>query len=182
MKTLKIVIFLFLASMLASCDPLYSIYFVNRYDKNVYVEYYVSNYPDTTLLGTGCVYNPATQSQDTAHIYETIGRLPDFFYYGGTRVDTVSFFIFDSDSVDYYSWDTVVKKNMVLQRYDLSMFDLENLMVGKGSSMLHFPPTEQMKHIHMWPPYGTYDENRNIIEDKSVISDNKRRTNNTFFP
>lgn len=60
--------------MLASCDSLYSIYFVNRYDKNVYVEYYVSNYPDTTLLGTGCVYNPATQSQDTAHIYEKIGR------------------------------------------------------------------------------------------------------------
>lgn len=168
MNTLKAVVFLFLATMLASCDPLYSIYFVNRYDKNVYVEYYVSNYPDTTLLGTGCVYNPATQSQDTAHIYETIGRLPDFFYYGGTRVDTVSFFIFDSDSVDYYSWDTVVKKNMVLQRYDLSMFDLENLMVGKGSSMLHFPPTEQMKHIHMWPPYGTYDENGNIIDGRSA--------------
>ena len=157
MKTLKSVIFLLLTSMLASCDPLYSIYFVNRYDKNVYVEYYVSNYPDTTLMGMGCAFNLAIQSQDTAYIYETIGRLPDFFYYGGTRVDTVSFFIFDSDSVDYYSWDTVVKKNMVLQRYDFSMSDLENLKVSKCSSMIHFPPTEQMKHIHMWPPYGTFD-------------------------
>ena len=168
MNTLKAIVFLFLATILASCDPLYSIYFVNRYDKNVYVEYYVSSYPDTTLLGTSCIYNSAIQSHDTAHIYEKIGRLPDFFYYGGTRNDTVSFFIFDSDSVDYYSWDTVVNKNMVLQRYDLSMFDLENLMFNKGGSILYFPPTEQMKHIHMWPPYGTYDENGNVIESSMV--------------
>lgn len=86
--------------------------------------------------------------------------MPDFFYYGGTRVDTVSFFVFDSDTIDYYSWDTVVKKNMVLQHYDLSIFDLENLMVSKYSSILHFPPTEKMKHIHMWPPYGMFDANR----------------------
>lgn len=170
MKTLKTTIILFLVVLLTSCDPLYSIHFVNNSEKSIYVEFYISNYPDTTILSEIIAhYHPMIESQETTTIYETIGRLPDFFYSynNDLRIDTVSFYIFDSDTVDYYTWDTIVSKNKVLQRYDLSMSDLEELMPNKYSSILYFPPTEKMMHIHMWPPYGTYNTGNN--KDKTLL-------------
>jgi hypothetical protein len=65
--------------------------------------------------------------------------------------DTLMIFIFDACTLEHNSWDTVVKHNMVQQRYDLS---LENLQKLEWS--VSFPPTEAMKHIKMYPPYGTY--------------------------
>ena len=69
------------------------------------------------------------------------------------EIDTLLVFVFNADTLDIYGWDTVCTYYKVEQRYDLSLEELQNL-----DFKLSFPPTEAMKHIHMWPPYGTYDE------------------------
>lgn len=157
MKYLKVFIILSVLFMFIGCDPLYSIYFANNSNKSIVVNYYSSYYPDTIILDY--CDTPPIESQDTGRIYETIGTLPDFFRPYDVLLDTVSVFVYDADTVNYYSWDTVVKYNLILQRYDISMSDLEELEKNRHSSILFFPPTVDMKHIHMWPPYGTYDEN-----------------------
>ena len=159
MKIQKKIITLFVVLMFTGCDPLYHVFFSNISERSIIVNYYTSFYPDTTIMD---YWNEIPiESQDTSMIYEVIGTLPDFFRPNSDDVllDTVSIFIYDADSINYYSWDTVVKYYMILQRYDISMSDLEELEKSRNFSLLFFPPTEAMKHIHMWPPYGTYDRN-----------------------
>ena len=158
MRTHITIIILFIVLMFTGCDPIYYVFFSNTSERSIVINYYTSSYPDTTILD---YWNETPiESQDTSMIYEVIGTLPDFFrpYPDDVLLDTVSLFVYDADSIDYYSWDTVVKYYKILQRYDLSMSDLEELGKSRKSSLLFFPPTEAMKHIHMWPPYGTYDE------------------------
>jgi hypothetical protein len=62
--------------------------------------------------------------------------------------DTVSFFIFDRDTVDLYPWDYIIQNYCVLQRYDFSKTDLEQL-----KCQISYPPTEEMSKIQMFPPY-----------------------------
>lgn len=154
----RIIIILFVVLMFTGCDPLYYVYFSNSSERSIIVNYYTSCYPDTIILD----YWDETpiESQDTLTIFDCIGTLPDFFrpYPDDVILDTVSIFVYDADSINYYSWDTVIKYYKILQRYDISMSDLEGLENSDCSSILFFPPTEEMKHIHMWPPYGTYDE------------------------
>ena len=40
--------------------------------------------------------------------------------------DTLSFFIFNSDTLNKYSWDAMQSNYKILQRYDLSLKDLQN--------------------------------------------------------
>ncbi len=93
---------------------------------------------------------------NTYKVYESLSGWYHTFLKLNT--DTISIYNFDSDTVDYYSWDTEVENNNILQRYDLGLNDLNDLLVFKYTSILYFPPTDAMKHIRMWPPYGTYDE------------------------
>ena len=71
-------------------------------------------------------------------------------------VDTICIFVFKTEDLHSYDWDSIRSHYHILQRYDLSTGD-----VGSFNNVLCFPPSEAMKHIHMWPPYGTYDENGN---------------------
>jgi hypothetical protein len=69
------------------------------------------------------------------------------------------FYIFDYKVLTTNKWAEVRDNYMVTQRYDLSLDDLRRL-----DWKLSFPPTEEMRNIKMWPPYGTYDENGHRIE------------------
>ena len=55
-------------------------------------------------------------------------------------------FIMDADIVELH---TDFKK-AIIQRYDISLQDLQCL-----NWMLTYPPSENMKDIKMWPPYGS---------------------------
>ena len=70
-------------------------------------------------------------------------------------------FVFDADTIDYYGWSYIRDNhiNITKQRYDLSLDDLIKL-----DFILQFPPTEEMRNIKMWPPYGTYDSIGHIIK------------------
>ena len=67
-------------------------------------------------------------------------------------MDTLIVFVFNSDTLSSRGWDYVKDHNNVTQRYDLSLSNLRNL-----NWRIAFPPTEEMRNIKMWPPYGTYD-------------------------
>jgi hypothetical protein len=64
------------------------------------------------------------------------------------QCDTVSFFIFDKDTVDSHPWDYIVKNYCVLQRYDFTKKDLDKIR-----DQIYYPPTEEMADIHMYPRY-----------------------------
>ena len=74
--------------------------------------------------------------------------------------DTISLFVFNADSVSKYGWDPTKEELVLLQRYDV-VFD-EITGYGKQPT---FPPTEAMRDIKMWPPYGTYDANGHKLEN-----------------
>lgn len=63
--------------------------------------------------------------------------------------DTFNVKIMDASMVHNTSWDTIVKHYMLLKRYDLSLEDLQKL-----DWTLTYPPTEAMRNIRQWPPYG----------------------------
>lgn len=63
----------------------------------------------------------------------------------------VRLFIVKIKDVQEYGWVEVAKKNMILQRYDITDFDMEKI-----NYRISFPPSPSMVNVSMWPPYGTY--------------------------
>ena len=165
-RSLLKIITLNLLLTLNSCDPLFYISMVNNYNEPIYFAIpelnCISLYPDTILpidiaVDSYLESRGKLKPQDTITFYQAWAPSVEDIFCGN---DTLSIYVFNADTVDYYSWDTVVKYNMVLQRYDLSRQDFEDRNESWDwiEAWLYFPPTEAMKHIHMWPPYGTYDE------------------------
>jgi len=64
--------------------------------------------------------------------------------------DTLSFFFFDADIIERYDWQIIRDNYMILVRYDFSQKDLQKL-----KWRIYYPPTEEMKDMKMYPPYGS---------------------------
>ena len=168
MKTVAKIIIISIFVVMTGCDPLSYVYLTNQSSVTIHTVFgYEFLYPDTSLPKDPRQVNLfPIKAGETISVMEDLGCISSgLFYmyidggYGGySLLDTVSLYIIGADTVAYYSWDTVAKYNMYLQRYDLSFTDLVGLEISTCSPILFFPPTEDMKHIHMWPPYGTYDE------------------------
>ena len=62
--------------------------------------------------------------------------------------DTLSFYIFNQDTLNTYLWETIRNEYKIMVRYDLSIQDLELL-----DYKIIYPPSEQMKNVRMYPPY-----------------------------
>ena len=171
-RLLKLIIALSIISIsLCSCfvdgpNSHFCIFFTNNANHSIYVydhpkeDYLYSpnppQYYDTVLLPY--YYNPLCDSFDTKYNpgKEECGWFFSMDCYEcmfGYEYDTLLIFIFNADTLETYGWDTVREYYKVEQWYDLILEDLQ-----KMDFKLSFPPTEAMKHIHMWPPYGTYDE------------------------
>lgn len=60
--------------------------------------------------------------------------------------DTLSVFIFDVDTLDYYDWDTIRRYYKILRRYDLSLENLKQL-----DFKISYPPTAEMVGMKMYP-------------------------------
>lgn len=85
-------------------------------------------------------------------------RRPLSDIYSSCKTDTLSFLIFSADTLNTYCWDSVRTKYKVVQRYDVTLSDIY------VNDFPTFPPTEEMRNIKMWPPYGTYDENGHRVK------------------
>lgn len=68
--------------------------------------------------------------------------------------DTLSIFIFSKDTLERYYWENIQQNCNILKRYDLSIEDMEKLSVTKSTTIIPYPPTEAMKKMKMYPPYG----------------------------
>jgi hypothetical protein len=127
--------------------------FANNYDKAVYVGLsdMESDYKDTAYV----YINYSIVNYDNRYkfysdtVKEFLLYIPweKLFEYG--KRDTVSFYIFDATLLETTSWKKVREDYLVLQRYDLSLQNMKDL-----NWTLYFPPTEAMKDMKMYPPYG----------------------------
>ena len=68
--------------------------------------------------------------------------------------DTMSVFIFHTDTLNKYTWEEVRDKYMILKRYDLSLDDLTKLNNKYSVPEIPYPPDDRMKNMKMYPPYG----------------------------
>lgn len=169
-KTSLIMLFLILLISISFCSCFvdkpnehYHIQFKNNTTHSIYVDpeskeqyHAFPSYQDTILQP----YYP-DPSSDTAHFkimpkeenIDALFKMTAYESIFGFDYDTLLVFVFNADTLELLGWDTIRAYYKVEQRYDLSLEDLQNI-----GFKLSFPPTEAMKHIHMWPPYGTYDE------------------------
>ena len=100
-------------------------------------------YPDTILPTTNQYVIPELKSENR-YIYDSglewkkiVNDLP---------ADTLSIFIFHSDTLNKYPWEEVREGYKVLIRYDLSAEDLKKL-----DDVITYPPSAAMEEIKMWP-------------------------------
>ena len=63
--------------------------------------------------------------------------------------DTLSIFIFSTDTLNKYSWEEVWRDYKILKRYDLSYEDCVRL-----NFIVPYPPTPTMSRMKMYPKYG----------------------------
>ena len=58
--------------------------------------------------------------------------------------------IFDEEIIQTIPFDTIRKYDMTLKRYNLTLEDLQALRWE-----VTYPPTEEMKKVNQYPPYGS---------------------------
>lgn len=148
---MKYLFLIYLAFSLKSCTPLaedfFSIDVVNETDTKLF--FYEANeiaqvYPDTTVVADQerlrQILPMTTASFGSGSPWdEEIERLPS---------DTLSVFIFSSDTLNTFPYSEIRDDYKILKRYDLSIEDLELL-----NFKVTFPPTQQMQNIRQFPPY-----------------------------
>ena len=144
---MKKIITLILSLSYLQCDKFYDLEIHNNTDKtiNIYFADGETYYPDTLLPEANKRLKEAKLNK--TH-YETsmvqwgkiLKKLPK---------DTLSIFIFSTDTLNKYSWKEVRRDYKILRRYDLSIQDLELL-----DYKVYYPPTPTMSRMKMYPKYG----------------------------
>lgn len=121
-KIMKKTLFLTLVfSLFAfSCEDNYQKYFdvINNSNKALYIGRSFS-YPDTSLKNIRNGKGPIDKS--------SLGARQTYKVSGFNRNPTLQVFIFDSNVIENTPWDTVVKYNMFLKRYQFTEAELEKM-------------------------------------------------------
>jgi hypothetical protein len=110
-----------------------------------------SAYPDT-VFPADCLDNTIAGASafSTDVIYQS-GSVKRESIFKGLPNDTLSVFIFNMDDLTQNSsCDDLTYGKRLLQRYDMSLEDMKGL-----GSKVPYPPTEAMKNMKMYPPYGS---------------------------
>ena len=105
-------------------------------------------YPDTLLP----VIKPVSFVPINKEMHTSFGDLgyQEDHLFASLPADTLSIFIFDYDIIERYDWQTIRDNYTILVRYDFSQKDLQKL-----KWCIYYPPTEEMKDMKMFPPYGS---------------------------
>lgn len=109
-------------------------------------------YPDTTLkiqkMNIGYNTLPGQRA------YAGISNISIEKWISSFSKDTVSIFIFSKDTLDKYPWENIQQDYKILQRYDFSAEDIKSLYNKDDIPVIPYPPTEAMRCMKMYPPYG----------------------------
>lgn len=127
--------------------------FVNNSDKSVYVMG-SAEYPDTANVqgmgGGGLsdpnVYKVQPNSSNENALYW--GAVWEEIFQDAISIpsDTLMVYVFDAKLLES---QTMHVQNTIIQRYDLSLRDLQHL-----NWKLTYPPSSNMSGMKMYPPYG----------------------------
>lgn len=142
-------------------DAHHHIKFYNTSNYDIYIERSF-DHPDTSLSSIGDITIPGWGNKVEAHSENNealTDYMDDYEQMFICEFDTLIVFVFTADSLDLYGLDYVKRNYLVSQRYDISLSDLQQL-----NWQLRFPPTEEMRNIKMWPPYGTYDSLGHLVQ------------------
>jgi len=144
MKYLVCILCVFLVK---TCEfPDMGYFFRMSNNANHKISYFVDEqYPDTSITKNKPnlrILEPMETWQNTYR-----GTLEERF----SKIEKVSIFIFHPDTLNKYTWEEVRESYNILKRYDLSLEDWQNLKSG----IVTYPPTEAMKNIEQYPPYGS---------------------------
>jgi len=153
MKTLIGIILTVLLCTATSCDPNGDgqwdgrLKITNNSNDSIYsrLQY---NYPDSTILETG---HPGAEStfiapSKTEKIFSSIKWEERISFIN--KQNTLYVFLYSVDTLNKYPWSQIQKDYKILQRYALSIDDLQKLDWN-----VTYPPSPAMKDMKMYPPY-----------------------------
>lgn len=100
-------------------------------------------YPDTLIVETKFVWDIIPGEN-----FSFTSKKPWEKVFEGLPSDTLSIFIFHTDTIKNNTWNSIIDEYKVLKRYDLSIEDIQLL-----DYEIPYPPTELMKDMRMYPPY-----------------------------
>jgi hypothetical protein len=134
MKTVYLIILLFSFSCCENLksDRDYPIYLNNlaSYSVQTYLAlgdgYATTVYPDTTLPQNNVFIDKIIKSNEKVILYNSHLKWEEI-YKTFLPADTLSVFIFHTDTLNKYTWDEVRNGYKVLKRYDLSLDDLKQM-------------------------------------------------------
>jgi len=132
-------------------DRKYPLYVQNNSDHSIKVYFndnsdYLALYPDTLLSG----YTDRLREILIGENVSVAGGSASWkdVFKVTVPFDTLSLFVFHTDTLNKYSWAEVQTSYKILKRYDLSLEDLEHL-----DYKLSYPPDAKMSGVKMYPPY-----------------------------
>jgi len=123
-----------------------SIRFSNKTTRDLYVRSYplfvhhpdpfdISRLPRPRKVGAGEIDNRDAMLQS--------------FCYENSFSDTMFVYVFDAMVIRHRPWEVIARDYLVLQRYDLTLEDLQRL-----NWRITFPPDERMRNVKMYPPFN----------------------------
>ena len=108
---------------------------------------FYSAYPDTVLPSTAPSPLWVLFPGEKTLVYISSGGYEEIIK--DLPKDTLSVFFFNEDTLKAYNWQIIRSDYKILVRYDLSFNDLKIL-----NWTIPYPPTEAMRNMKMYPPYG----------------------------
>ncbi|WP_455584874.1 hypothetical protein [Bacteroides sp.] len=123
--------------------------FSNDSPKDIYVMDF-SGYPDTTEFERSRHFegNAGLCSISAYSVEKVLWQRSGFIsYYERIPSDTLMIYVFDLEMLRSNGWNA--NETMLLQRYDLSLQDLQQL-----GYQLSYPPSRNMRYVKMYPLYG----------------------------
>lgn len=104
-------------------------------------------YPDTNIqLLTGPDKRAMIESSKSILLMEVGSTWSDYFKRSVPN-DTISLFVYEWDSLATIPWDTIRSQYLILQRYDLSLKDLENRKFE-----IEYPYDPSRGKLKVWKP------------------------------
>jgi hypothetical protein len=161
MKNLFLIALLSIMSLCNSCLDLiptkYDVNYVNNESFDLY--YYVAFgygskncYPDTTIF----FKSPDGQLRPRSYVIDANWEPIEAQIKRYNPSDTLSIYYFHPDTLAKHSWEEIQQGYKILRRYDLSIEDIHLLKNKNDVPEIPYPPTEAMKNMKMYPPYGQY--------------------------
>jgi hypothetical protein len=152
---IMIVLLIILALLATHCEDEHChkhFYLMNNSDKVLWVTRSLIS-PNDTLFYRSDIPSLQSISANPGQVYKLGENKNSGLWVRGcfeeySHSAEVHVFIFDMDIINTIDRDTIIKNYMLLQRYDLTIEDLQRL-----NWQITYPPSEAMRDVKMYPPY-----------------------------